>query len=118
MSRRFFQLTGACPRRLILDFSHLCAARIMLALSALDYETKVAMLKTLFALHASLAYLGMLTGFGMLFFTLMFFFLVIDGAGLSAMLRWPLAYLLFVTGPGALVLAAWFYGRIKLESGS
>lgn len=74
------------------------------------------MFKTLFALHASLAYLGMLTGFGMLFFTLMFFYLSVDGAGLHGLMRWPLAYLMFVLGPGALTLAVWFYARISHNS--
>ena len=71
------------------------------------------LIRHLFALHASLAYLGMLTGFGMLLFSLLFFYFTLDGAGLSAMLRWPLAYVMFILGPGALALAAWFYSRMK-----
>jgi hypothetical protein len=69
-----------------------------------------------FALHVSLAYLGMLTGLGMLLFSFLFFYLFLDGAGLSVMFRWPLAYVMFILGPGALALAAWFYSRMKRQT--
>ena len=72
--------------------------------------------RRLFALHASLAYLSMLTGFGMLLFSFLFFYLSLDGADLSAMLRWPLVYLMFILGRGALALTAWFSHRMSVRA--
>ncbi len=74
------------------------------------------LIRHLFALHVSLAYLGMLTGFGMLVFSLLFFYLTQNNADLLPVVRWALAYVMFILGPGALALTAWFYGRVKLQA--
>jgi hypothetical protein len=79
-------------------------------------------IKFIFALHVSLAYLGMLTGFGMLLFTFSFFYLLVGGSELAFLAgcdlcRWGLTYLSFILGPSALALAGYFYTqtqRIKL----
>ncbi len=81
------------------------------------------MIKLIFALHVSLAYLGMLTGFGMLLFTFSFFYLITAGGELSFLAgcdlcRWGLSYLSFILGPSALILAGYFYTqtqRVKLS---
>jgi len=73
-------------------------------------------IKRLFALHVSLAYLGMLTGFGAIIFTCFFFYLIFNGSEMQILngcevCRWFFIYLTFVIGPGALSLATWFYVR-------
>ena len=83
------------------------------------------MIKLISALHVSLAYLGMLTGFGMLFFTFSFVYLIVSVGELSflagcELCRWGLSYLSFILGPGALALAGYFYSktqRVKLSQG-
>jgi len=78
-------------------------------------------LKHLLALHVSLAYLSMLTGFGMLLFTASFFYLLVhpysldslsDGIGLPVFVYWVVTYLMAVIGPGAIILSIAFYQKM------
>ena len=75
-------------------------------------------IKRIFALHVSIAYLGMLTGFGAVLFTFFFFYLISNGGEIAFLAdckvcRGSLTYLMFIIGPGALSLALWFYSRMK-----
>ena len=72
-------------------------------------------LKFFWALHVSLAYLSMLTGFGMLLFTGFFFYLLTHNVGLPALAHWIVTYLMAVIGPGAMLLALTFYQKIRLK---
>lgn len=74
------------------------------------------LLKRFFAINASLAYLGMLTGFGMFFFTMSFFYLMVNDTGLPVLLHALLIYLTLVLGPGALLLATAFYRKMHRHS--
>ena len=69
--------------------------------------------KSIFALHVSLAYLGMLTGFGMVLFTGGFFYYLTHGSELPIFFHGLLTYLLFIIGPGAMLLAAGFYRKMQ-----
>ncbi len=69
-------------------------------------------LKYTFALHVSLAYLGMLTGFGMVLFTAGFFYFLINSSGLPMFFPGLLVYLLLIIGPGAILLATYFYCKM------
>lgn len=77
--------------------------------------------KHLLALHVSLAYLSMLTGFGMLLFTASFFYLLAhpclldsltDVIGLLVFFHWMLTYLMAVIGSGAIILSIAFYQKM------
>jgi len=68
-------------------------------------------LKRIWALHVSLAYLSMLTGFGMLLFTVAFFYLLKNNVGLPVLAHWLVTYLMAVIGPGAILLALSFYKK-------
>jgi len=72
-------------------------------------------LKRIWALHVSLAYLGMLTGFGMLLFTVVFFYLLKNNFGLPVLAHWMATYLMAVIGPGAILLALSFYKKSQLK---
>ncbi len=76
------------------------------------------LLRRFFALHVSVAYLGMLTGLGMLAFSFAFFNLLIYGSDLPVYLHWAITYLLFVIGPGAIILSLIFYRKIKSKTSS
>lgn len=70
-------------------------------------------LKHLLAFHVSIAYLGMLTGFGMLLFTTVFIYLLSHDFGLASFAHWGLTYFMLIIGPGAILLAAIFYQKIQ-----
>ena len=55
--------------------------------------------KHFLAINASVAYLGMLSGFGMLFFTYAFFYLLFNATPLPIILHGLLTYLMLVLGP-------------------
>ena len=69
--------------------------------------------KHFLAINASVAYLGMLSGFGMLLFTYAFFYLLFNDSTLPVILHGFLTYLMLVLGPGAIILAAAFYYKIR-----
>jgi len=71
------------------------------------------LIKRFFAVNVSLAYLGMLTGFGMLAFTLFFFYLLLNDINLPLLLHVLLTYLMLILGPGALILASAFYLKMR-----
>jgi len=71
------------------------------------------LLKHFLAFHAAIAYLSMLTGFGMLVFTYAFFYLLSHDIGVSTITHWALTYLMLVIGPGAIIVALSFYQKTQ-----
>ena len=67
--------------------------------------------KVVLALHASLAYLGMLTGFGMVLSSALFVHFLVNTE--ISIITGLFSYFLFVVGPCALLLTAYFFTKMR-----